>query len=87
MALPTQQFNPYSNSYGNTNFLGGFGSPAVMPQQGGNRQIPQYMIDANARASALTALEAPTNYSAEYMRNMMIFNWLHTLEDGPTEML
>jgi hypothetical protein len=154
MALPTQQFNPYSNSYGNTNFLGGFGSPAVMPQQGGGmltpysggrqfmqsgrnatpaglddtmtpdimaanaatqqrnaasransaanpasiselskrlglmggfavspqqgqmqpqgmRQIPQEMIDANARASALTALEAPTNYSAEYMRNMM----------------
>ena len=72
MALPTQQFNPYSNSSGNTNFLSRFNRPAVMPQQGGNRQIPQNMIDANARASALTSLEAPTNYgSAENMRNMM----------------
>lgn len=24
---------------------------------------------------------------SKYMRNMMIFNWLHSLEDGPSEML
>ena len=40
-----------------------------------NIGIPQYMIDANAKAAALTALQAPTNYgSAENMINMMKSN-------------
>jgi hypothetical protein len=68
--MPQMQspFNPYGNSsgYGNTNSYGGFGGPAV------SQQIPQYMIDANKKASALTALQAPTNYGgAENMIEMM----------------
>jgi hypothetical protein len=56
-----QPFNPAVNT------MGGFGGN---PQ--GNRQIPQEMIDANARASALNALQAPTNYGgAENMIEMM----------------
>jgi hypothetical protein len=45
--------------------LGLMGGFAVSPQ------IPQEMIEANKKAAALTALEAPTNYSAEDMRDMM----------------
>jgi hypothetical protein len=67
--------------------LGLMGGFAVSPQQGqmqpqgmltnrldqpqGQRLIPQEMIEANKKAAALTALEAPTNYSAENMRDMM----------------
>jgi hypothetical protein len=59
-AVLPQQFNAGQNVVppmgGSTSSFSGLGSPQ------GNRQIPQEMIDANARASALTALEAPTNY-------------------------
>ena len=54
---------------GNTSPQGMLTNRLEQPQ--GMRQIPQEMIEANKKAAALTALEAPTNYSAEYMRNMM----------------
>jgi hypothetical protein len=56
-AVLPQQFNAGQNVVppmgGSTSSFSGLGSPQ------GNRQIPQEMIDANARASALTALDNP----------------------------
>ncbi|KAI9558155.1 hypothetical protein GHT06_014908 [Daphnia sinensis] len=47
-------------------------------------------LDATWIKSALTLNDVERDQGrplSKYMRNMMIFNWLHTLEDGPTEML
>ena len=40
--------------------------------------------------SALTLTDVERDQGrplSKYMRNMMIFNWLHSLEDGQTDML
>ncbi len=82
---PQQQQQPMSsypsmgNNFGGMQpFIGSMppmGSPAAMPQMDGLAvmpQISQEMRDANAKASALTALQAPTNYGgAENMLEMM----------------
>ena len=47
-------------------------------------------LDATWIKSALTLNDVERDQGrplSKYMRNMMIFNWLHSLEDGPTEML
>lgn len=64
--IPQQTFNQQQlpQQLGMQPQLGGFGQT---PQF--NRQIPQEMIDANAREAALTALQPPTNYGSR--ENMM----------------
>lgn len=47
-------------------------------------------LDATWIKGALTLNDVERDQGrplSKYMRNMMIFNWLHSLEDGPTEML
>lgn len=47
-------------------------------------------LDATWVKSALTLNDVERDQGrplSKYMRNMMIFNWLHTLEDGPIEIL
>lgn len=47
-------------------------------------------LDATWIKGALTLNDVERDQGrplSKYMRNMMIFNWLHSLEDGPTELL
>lgn len=47
-------------------------------------------LDATWIKGALTLNDVERDQGrplSKYMRNMMIFNWLHSLEDGPSELL